>query len=100
MTRPRTYTAQYAGKWHTGFTIGNQSFTLSAHEGTEEEAEWYAEMLDKALGKLAEAEECGYVPADTWCSVCICKGCGEACSEAGEKEPYPYCPYCRRKIKR
>ena len=44
-------------------------------------------------------EECGYVPADTWCSVCICKGCGEACSEAGEVEPYPYCPYCARKIK-
>lgn len=61
-----------------------------------ETAAFYERLIDS--GKLRVVEECGYVPADTWCSVCICKGCGEACSEAGEKEPYPYCPYCRRKI--
>ena len=49
-------------------------------------------------GRLRVVEECGYTPADTWCSVCICHSCHEACSEAGEAEPYPYCPFCTRKI--
>lgn len=41
----------------------------------------YESLIDS--GKLLVVEECGYVPADTWRSVCICKGCGEACSDAG-----------------
>lgn len=53
-----------------------------------------------AEGRLVWLEETEYVPPDTWCSVCICVACGEACGEIGEKEPYPYCPYCRRKIGR
>lgn len=52
LSKPHTYTAQYLGKWHAGFNIGNQSFVLQAHEGTEEEAKWYAEMMDKAFAKL------------------------------------------------
>lgn len=52
MSKPHTYTAQYLGKWHAGFNLGNQSFVLQAFEGTEEEAKWYAEMMDKAFAKL------------------------------------------------
>ena len=50
--KAHTYTAQYLGKWHAGFTIGNQSFTLACNEGTEEEAQWFASMLDKAFANL------------------------------------------------
>ena len=46
---PHTYTRQCLGKWHAGFQIGNQSFVLSCFDGTEEEAEWYAKMMDKAF---------------------------------------------------
>jgi hypothetical protein len=46
---PHTYTRQLLGKWHAGFQIGNQSFVLSCFDGTEEEAEWYAKMMDKAF---------------------------------------------------
>ena len=65
---------------------------------SEKVREFYEDLITH--GKLRVVEECGYVPADTWCSVCICKGCGEACSDAGEIEPYPHCPHCTRKIKR
>lgn len=58
---------------------------------------YYEDLI--TTGKLRVVEETEYVPPDTWCSVCICVACGEACGETGEKEPYPYCPYCRRKIK-
>ena len=46
---PHTYTQQCLGKWHAGFQIGNQSFVLSCFDGTEEEAEWYAKMMDEAF---------------------------------------------------
>jgi hypothetical protein len=46
---PHTYTRQCLGKWHAGFQIGNQSFVLSCFDGTEEEAEWYAKMMDEAF---------------------------------------------------
>jgi hypothetical protein len=46
---PHTYTRQCFGKWHAGFQIGNQSFVLSCFDGTEEEAEWYAKMMDEAF---------------------------------------------------
>jgi hypothetical protein len=81
---PHTYTQQCLGKWHAGFQIGNQSFVLSCFDGTEEEAQWYAKMMDKAFAaaraKDAEliqrlvdglkhaqkfAEEYGYGPLET-----------------------------------
>lgn len=97
MSNPHTYTAQYLGKWHAGFTVGNQSFVLHAHEGTEDEAKWYAEMLDKAFAKLRVAEEveldesghclhCGYDVTDR--------------SEPRSPEVPPYCHGCGNKIKR
>ena len=46
---PHTHTRQCLGKWHAGFQIGNQSFVLSCFDGTEEEAEWYAKMMDEAF---------------------------------------------------
>ena len=48
-----TYVEMVGGIWHAGLRIGNQSFTLAAHEDTEKEANWYAEMLTKALAHLA-----------------------------------------------
>jgi hypothetical protein len=50
-TVARVYTERSAGKWHAGLNIGNQSFTLHANEGTKEEANWFAEMLSKALAQ-------------------------------------------------
>ena len=54
-TVARVYTERSAGKWHAGLNIGNQSFTLHANEGTEEEANWFAEMLSKALAQSSPA---------------------------------------------
>ena len=89
MSKPHTYTAQYLGKWHAGFNIGNQSFVLQAFEGTEEEAKWYAEMLDKAFAKLRVVEE---VEWSKYCSVCDWK--------LEMDSAYTYCPGCGNPIKR
>ena len=90
---PHTYTRQCLGKWHAGFQIGNQSFVLSCFDGTEEEAEWYAKMMDKAFAaaraKDAERIEqlealCRAVgngldemmrPANMECDGAYCTGC-------------------------
>lgn len=47
-----TYAHCLGGKWVAGFNIENQSFTLNANDGTEEEAKWYCEMMNKAFSKL------------------------------------------------
>lgn len=98
--KPHAYTAQYLGKWHAGFTVGNQSFVLSAFEGTEEEAKWYAEMLNKAFSKFRVVEE---VELDFYFQ---CKKCGSANSYEDsysgtmEDEGKPFCKGCGNPIKR
>ena len=41
------------GQYHAKLVVGNQSFRVGI-EGTKEEAEWYAEMLAKAIQRLLE----------------------------------------------
>lgn len=104
MSKPNTYTAQYLGKWHAGFTIGNQSFVLNAHEGTEEEANWYAEMMDKAFAKLRVVEEVKSYLENEF--VFGCPSCESVWhkqprwSKNGKIRTVHYCPGCGAKIKR
>jgi len=111
MNKPSTYTAQYVGKWHAGFTIGNQSFVLSVSEGTEEEAKWYAEMLDKAFSKLEVVEEVEWGCDDHGRQAC--SSCLRTSKEIvlNGKPPLPlqwtlksnglpFCPLCGNKTKR
>ena len=98
MSKPHTYTAQYLGKWHSGFNVGNLSFVLQAFEGTEEEAKWYAEMMDKAFAKLRVEDEVKINGRFT------CSGCGTWCGEDSDgfsvDALHSFCPGCGNKIKR
>ena len=97
MSKPNTYTAQYLGKWHAGFNVGNQSFVLQAFEGTEEEAKWYAEMMGKAFAKLRVVEEVEYDNKPGLrrnCSKC------DHLSLSSDAKYYNFCPGCGNPIKR
>lgn len=96
MSKPHTYTAQYLGKWHAGVNIGNQSFVLQAHEGTEEEAKWYAEMLDKAFAKLRVVEEVELIQPESLVPMWFCSHC----DWRNAPSHYTFCPGCGNKIKR
>jgi hypothetical protein len=93
MSGPHTYTAQYLNKWHAGFNVGNQSFVLQAFEGTEEEAKWYAEMMEKAFAKLRVVEDVEYDRS-------YCKHCGNCDDYGNQCEGWNYCPKCGNRIKR
>ena len=104
MSGPHTYIEQSLNKWHAGFNVGNQSFVLQAFEGTEEEAKWYAEMMDKAFAKLRVVEE-----VQSYLENEIAFGC-PACESVWDKQARwskngkirttHYCPGCGVKIKR
>lgn len=47
----------YENGWTVEFAIGNQYFRLSFLPETEQDAEWMAEQLIKALGKITSVDQ-------------------------------------------